>query len=61
MVEEPTGGTKEERGVRGERRGSGFSREWAGWIFTFYYKPNAKPSNLGIIGPTISERLIKHT
>ena len=29
MVEEPTGDKLEERGVRGERRGSGFSRERA--------------------------------
>ena len=29
LVEEPTGDKLEERGVRGERRGSGLSRGWA--------------------------------
>ena len=29
LVEEPSGGPLEERGVRGERRATGFTRDWA--------------------------------
>ena len=43
LVEEPTGDKLEERGVRGERKGSGSRPGWPRWISTFVVKPNEKP------------------